>query len=112
MSKIRDFQRRDNSLHQTCLQSKQETNFTIEDFIIKIGDNHKCYLSGEPIDIYNSKEYSIDHIIPSSKNGDNSLENAGLISTEINKMKDCLSVEEFIRKCIQILEYNGYSVTK
>jgi hypothetical protein len=112
MSKIRDFQRRDNSLEKGSLLSTQPKIFTIEDFLLKIGDEHKCYLSGEPINIYNPIEYSIDHIIPASKNGDNSIENAGLISLTINKMKDNLTVEEFINKCIQILKYNGYKVTK
>lgn len=112
MSKIRDFQRRDNSLDMGDLLPKQIINFTWEDFLLKIGNEHKCYLSGEPINIYNSKEYSIDHIIPASKNGDNSLENAGLISQIVNRMKNNLTVDEFIKKCIQIIEYNGYKVIK
>lgn len=113
MSKIRDFQRRDPlSNNRSRLINKQEQNFTIEDFINKIGNNPKCYFSGEPIDLYDSKSYSIDHIHPSSKGGDNSLDNAGLISYSVNKMKDDLSIDEFIQKCKQILEYNGYKITK
>ena len=112
MSKVRDFQRRDNSLESGSLLSKQPKIFTIEEFLSKIENEHKCYLSGEPIDIYNPREYSIDHIIPVSKNGDNSIENAGLMSLSVNKMKDDLTVEEFINKCIQILKYNGYKITK
>lgn len=113
MGKIRDFQRRDpliNNRHK--LINQQEKNFTVEDFLKKIGNNPKCYLSGEPIDLYNSESYSLDHKIPSSKGGNNFLENAELISLSVNKMKDDLSVEEFFQKCIQILKYNGYNVSK
>lgn len=113
MGKIRDFQRRDPQLKvRSKLSNKQEKNFTIEEFIQKIGNKSKCYLSGEPIDLYNPKSYSIDHIHASSKGGNNSLENAELISHSVNKMKDDLSIDEFIQKCKQILEYNGYKVIK
>lgn len=113
MSKIRDFQRRDPLCgNRTRLITTQEKNFTIEEFLLKIGNSPKCYLSGEPIDLYNTKSYSLDHIISSSTGGKNNLENAGLISTVVNKMKSDLSVEEFLQKCIQVLEYNGYDVNK
>ena len=113
MGKIRDFQRRNpliNNRHK--LINQQEKNFTTEEFLKKVGNNPKCYLSGEPIDLYNCEAYSLDHIIPSSKGGNNFLENAGLISLSVNKMKNDLSVEEFLNKCVQILKYNGYNVDK
>lgn len=108
MSKIRDFQRRNHSK----LNTSQEKNFTIDEFLLKIGNPPRCYLSGELIDLYDTKSYSLDHIISSSTGGNNSLDNAGLISTSINKMKSDLSVEEFLQKCIQVLKYNGYEINK
>ena len=111
--KIRDFQRRDpliNNIHK--LTNRQEKNFTIEEFLKKIGNNPKCYLSGEPIDLYDCNAYNLDHIISSSKGGNNFLENAELISASVNKMKSNLSIEEFLSKCVQILKYNGYNVDK
>jgi 5-methylcytosine-specific restriction endonuclease McrA len=108
LSKVRDFQRRDSSK----LSSMQEINFSFDDFLLKIGDEPKCYLSGEPINLYETKSYSIDHITPASKGGENTIENAGLISSSINKMKSDITVEEFLEKCIQVLEYNGYIVSK
>jgi predicted transcriptional regulator len=113
MGKIRDFQRRDpliNNRHK--LINQQEKNFTVDEFLKKIGNNPKCYLSGEPIDLYNPESYSLDHIIPSSKDGNNTLDNAELISFSVNKMKDNLSITEFLEKCVQILKYNGYEVIK
>ncbi len=106
--KVRDFQRRDKSKNTP----KQENNFSFDEFLNKIGDAPKCYLSGELINLNETKTYSIDHIIPSSKGGKNTLDNAGLISSTINKMKSDITIEEFLEKCIQILNYNGYIVTK
>jgi len=108
LSKVRDFQRREGSK----LFSTQEINFSIDDFLFKIGNKPKCYLSGELINLFETKSYSIDHIIPASKGGKNTIENAGLISSSINKMKSDITVEEFLEKCIQVLEYNGYVVYK
>ena len=108
LSKVRDFQRREGSK----LSSTQKINFSFDDFLNKIGDNPTCYLSGESINLYESKSYNIDHIIPASKGGENTLENAGLISASINKMKSDNTVDEFLKKCIQVLEYNGYCVYK
>ena len=108
LGKVRDFQRREGSK----LSSTQEINFSFDDFLKKIGNKPKCYLSGELIDLYETKSYSIDHIKPSSKGGENTLDNAGLISSSINKMKSDITIEEFLEKCIQVLEYNGYKVSK
>lgn len=108
LGKVRDFQRRNGSK----LFSTQEINFSFNDFLDKIGNEPKCYLSGESINLCETKSYSIDHIIPSSKGGENNIDNAGLISSSINKMKSDITVEEFIQKCVQILEYNGYYITK
>lgn len=109
LSKVRDFQRREGS---KLLFTKPEQNFNIEDFLLKIGDEPKCYLSGEPIDLYQTNTYCIDHIVASTKGGENTLENAGLISSTLNKMKSDISVEELLEKCIQVLQYNGYVISK
>jgi 5-methylcytosine-specific restriction endonuclease McrA len=109
LSKVRDFQRREGSKNTI---TKPELNFSIDDFLLKIGNEPKCYLSGEIINLYETKLYSIDHIIPATKGGENTIENAGLISSSINKMKSDITVEEFLEKCIQVLKFNGYVVTK
>lgn len=108
LSKVRDFQRRDGSK----FLSTQKIYFSFDDFMSKIGNEPKCYLSGEPINLHKTESYSIDHIIPVSKGGENTIDNAGLILTSINKMKSDLSIEEFLKKCIKILEHNGYIVSK
>jgi transposase len=107
-NKVRDFQRRNGSK----LKPNQEFNFSYEDFLKKIGDDPKCYISGEKINLSESNSYSIDHIIPVSKGGKNTIENAGLVSSLINQMKFNITYDVLIEKCIQILEYNGYEVKK
>lgn len=77
-------------------------SFTIRDFIQKIGPNPKCYLTGLPIDIKDIYSYELDHIIPRSKNGPNTLENCGLASKIANRMKSNIILEEFISICNQI----------
>ena len=89
---VRDFQTREGSK----LFSTQEINFSINDFLLKIGNEPKCYLSGELINLHETKSYSIDHITPASKGGENTIENAGLISSSINKMKSDITVKEFL----------------
>lgn len=106
--KIRDFQRRDKSK----VVPIKEYNFNIENLLNKIGENPKCYLSGVNIDLQNGKSYHLDHIIPASRGGKNSLDNVGILNSTINKMKHDLTPDEFISKCIQILEYQGYEIRK
>jgi len=106
--KGRSFQRRDGSK----LGSRKEYNFTSKDLIDKLGERSKCYLSGREIDLKDGKSYHLDHIIPATRGGSNELENAGLLHATINKMKHDLTPEEFISTCIEILEYQGFKITK
>ena len=107
--KFRDFQRRDGSIK---LMNKQEKNFTIKEGKEKIGNNPICYLTGQPIDITNPKDYHLDHIVPVNKGGKNTLENMGILKSEINMMKGDLTINELLENCVKILEYNGYQIIK
>lgn len=86
--------------------------FKTEDVLRLVGKEPKCYLSGIPVDLGDRKSYQLDHVIPTSKGGTNDLTNLGIASTEVNKMKSDLHVDEFLNMCKKILEYNGYTVTK
>lgn len=105
--KTRSFQRREgNSL------SSRDNTFTLEDVLNKIGETPVCYLSGKKIDISDSKSYSLDHIKSAKDIHDNSLNNLGITTSEINRMKCHLSYDDFIKLCIDILEYQGYEIRK
>lgn len=73
--------------------------FTVEDLLNKIGSNPTCYLTGLPIDLNDSKSYQLDHKIPKSRGGDNSLENCGLVSKRANMSKSDMTYEEYIELC-------------
>lgn len=89
-----------------CTKTKKTKRlFTVQQLLDKIGPNPKCYLTGASIDLLDTSSYSLDHIIPRSKGGDNSLENCGLCLRHINTMKSDLTVEEFYDSCLKVLEY-------
>lgn len=92
--------------------SKIPVQDLVKEFMIKIGDNPKCYLTGDSIDLSKPKTYQLDHIIPTSKNGQNTLDNLGLTTKEANLAKRDLSVDEFINLCKKVLQNNGYKVEK
>lgn len=84
-----------------------EIMFTLKELKEKIGDNPKCYLTGRSIDLNDSSDYQLDHIIPTSRGGDNSLENCGIACSEANQCKRDLTDQEFIKLCKEIAAYNS-----
>lgn len=86
-------------------------NFTLEELQEKIGESPKCYLTGRPIDLTQSRTYQLDHIIPISKGGQNTLENCGITCRDANLSKRDLYLEDYLQLCKEILENNGFSVT-
>lgn len=75
------------------------------------GINTKCYLTGTPINIY-TDQYCLDHKIPVSKGGDNSLVNMGITIPLANYSKSSMDLNEYLDLCKLVLEYNGFVVTK
>ena len=78
-------------------------SFTAEEFLKKIGDNPKCALTGRKINLLDSRSYQLDHIVPRSKGGDNSLDNCQLACREANQAKHELTTEEFIALCREVI---------
>lgn len=99
-----DFITRNRDMHSS--------DFSIDEAIELIGDNPKCYLTGDPIDLTDSNQYSFDHIIPASKGGDNSLANLGICLWTANRSKSDLTLEEYLSLCHKVLTHHGYKVTK
>lgn len=87
-------------------------SFTYREFLEHLGNSPVCYITKAPINLDCPKTYSVDHIIPNSKGGTNSIENAGLIRWEINQMKRDKTPEELFALCKEVLEANGYRVEK
>jgi len=82
----------------------QKPTFTIEDVINKFGENPECYLTGDPINIYEPKTYHFDHIIPVSKGGENTLDNLGICTAQANFVKSDLRLSELLSICEKILK--------
>lgn len=86
--------------------------FTLEQLIEKIGDNPKCYLTGDNIDINQPKTYSFDHITPRSRGGENTLENLGVCTKQSNLSKSDMTLEEYLNHCKKVLETHGFKIEK
>ena len=91
---------------------KMEPKITLIELKQKIGENPVCYLTGESIDLAQTKTYNFDHIKPRSKGGTNTLDNLGITSKKANMSKNELTFDEYIELCKKVLEYQGYKVTK
>lgn len=78
----------------------------------KILSTSKCYLSGRPIDISDTRQWSLDHRNPKSRGGTNSINNMGVSSSIVNRSKQDMNVLEFIEMCIDVARNNGYVVYK
>ena len=61
----------------------------------------KCYLCGKPI---TPEECHIEHKIPFSKGGTNSIDNIGFTCSMCNKLKGKLTPDEFLDKLDRILK--------
>lgn len=93
-------------------EKKVTTKWKHTELIEREGESPKCYLTGIEINWDDTTNYHLDHIVPRSRGGDNSLDNCGLASATANQMKGDMTVEEMMQMCKKILEYNGYKVTK
>lgn len=107
---VRKYQKRDNKI-KGKINKNINCSFTWKDVIDKFGVNTKCYLSGEKLNLFENV-YSLDHILPVSKGGDNSFNNLGILHKDVNSMKHNMSVDELLKWCKKILEFNGYTVIK
>lgn len=86
--------------------------FTVDEFLEKIGESPRCYLSGKLLNIEDHKSWSIDHKIPRSKGGDNTLDNADICDSTVNSAKTDMLIDDFLNVCKSVLEHNGYTVVK
>lgn len=100
------------SIRQGGNKIYNKPTFTVQDVIDKFGNNPKCYLTNESIDISKPRTYHFDHIIPASKGGSNDITNLGLCTKDANNSKTDLTLEEYISLCKKVLETHGYNVTK
>lgn len=105
---VRKYQKRKNNKIDNTINP----SFSWKNVVEKFGEETECYLTGKKINLLVDEDYSLDHIIPVSKGGDNSLSNLGILSSEVNMMKTDLTINELTQLCIKILEKQGYKIEK
>lgn len=91
---------------------KKDYSFKDKDVIAKFGEQTHCYLTGRQIQLNQPRTYHFDHIVPKSRGGKNTIDNLGIACRDANKAKSNLTLDEFIQLCKEVLENNGYKITK
>jgi len=81
--------------------------FKLKDLIKKIGDNPRCYWTGRKINLNSRRSYNLDHLIPKSRGGDNSLKNCVLACREANQGHGDSLPEEYIKLSCEVAVFKG-----
>lgn len=105
--KILKFQKRVRIIHGGYDKTLQIT-FTHDELMKVLAVNPVCYLTGRTIDLNKPTTYAFDHIIPTTKNGPNTLDNLGLACKIANSAKTDMTVDEHIHYCAEVLMNFGF----
>jgi 5-methylcytosine-specific restriction endonuclease McrA len=81
--------------------------FKLKDLIEKIGDDPRCYWTGRKINLKSRRSYHLDHLIPKSRGGDNSLENCVLACREANQGHGDGLPKEFVGLSCEVAVHRG-----
>ena len=68
---------------------------------------YKCALSGRDLTPENC---ALDHIMPLSRGGAHEIENAHLVTDQVNRAKGVMTAEEFVAMCCDVAETAGMVV--
>lgn len=96
----------------TLFQRGGARMFSVEELLNYIGENPVCYITGDPIDISDTKSWHLDHIIPVSKGGTADLSNVGIATRDANLFKSDNTLDELEILCQKFLTKRGYTIEK
>ena len=98
------------AFHRDNNGKAQKLTFNQHDVIEKFGRYTKCYLTGCPIDLYDSSSYECDHIVSRSSGGTNEIDNLGIATPIANRMKHTMSEDELLNQCVKVLTLRGFQI--
>lgn len=97
---------------QFCnVQKIKDLTMTPEDILKRLVSNPNCELTGRPLDIQNTHSWHLDHIIPRSKGGSNTLDNCQIVCRQANVAKSNLLPEEFLQLCNDVIKHQNLKQT-
>jgi CRISPR/Cas system Type II protein with McrA/HNH and RuvC-like nuclease domain len=109
--KCEHFQLRDNTYKGKRLPfDSEKLKFNWRDVMALLEENPRCYLTGDILDLENLNTISLDHKVPVSRGGDNTINNMGLCTKDANQSKAALTVDEYIELCKKVLTNFGYTI--
>lgn len=84
--------------------------FKLKDLIKKIGSDPRCYWTGRKIDLSSRRSYHLDHLVPRSRGGDNSLDNCVLACREANQGKGDGLGGEYVQTSCEVAVHRGKEI--
>lgn len=81
--------------------------FKLRDLVKKIGEDPRCYWTGRKIDLNSRRSYHLDHLVPKSRGGDNSLDNCVLACREANQGKGDGMEGEYVQTSCEVAVHRG-----
>jgi 5-methylcytosine-specific restriction endonuclease McrA len=103
---------RDKIIHFSTVGTKANRKgykfmFKLQDLISKIGDDPRCHWTGRAINLNDRRSYHLDHLMPKSRGGDNSLKNCVLACREANQGKGDCTPREYVQLCCEVAVRRG-----
>jgi 5-methylcytosine-specific restriction endonuclease McrA len=102
--KLHNFKYQKASKRRTYGVLPADPDLTLKNLIVKIGSEPRCYLTGVTIDLNRAESYSLDHIMPICRGGNNTLENCGLAASRANQAKGEMTYQEFVAFCASVVK--------
>ena len=91
---------------------QRKMTFNYKDVHTKYGDHFPCALTGRPLEFNEPQTYEYDHILPTARGGDNSIDNLQLLCPEANQAKGMMTDDEFKDLCREVIIHAGYKIYK